>query len=536
MKKFLCVILTIALLCAGCLAEGSQTPPEIPEGGMGDMTPPDMQGGMGGDGQMQTPPDMPEGEGGDMSGMGGMNGQNGMGDMNGQGGFGGMGDMNGQGGMGDMNGQGGIGDMGGMNGQMPGGMGGGMSGAPESYDAVVTLTGGETRSEDVQSTGADESAVLSAGGENVLENAAITRENDSSTGGDNSSFYGTGASVLVTEGTLSVNNCVITASAAGGAGVFAYGNGTAYVSDTTITTYMGTSGGIHVAGGGTLYAENLTVETYGASSAAIRSDRGGGNMYVSGGSYTSNGTGSPAVYVTADIQIENAVLTATGSEALCLEGKNSVSLTNCALSGAMKDDSQNDNTWTVILYQSMSGDSEIGEGSFTMTGGSLSSSNGGLFYTTNTTSVFTVENVSIEGEYDYFLRCTGNKNARGWGSTGKNGAECRFNLVNQNANGDVIWDSISTLNLNLTSGSVLTGAIIDDESCAGEGGSGACYVTLDESSVWVVTADSVVTSISLNGGSLVDAEGNSVSVVNAEGEVLIDGTSAITVTAFAATR
>ena len=67
-------------------------------------------------------------------------------------------------------------------------------------------------------------------------------------------------------------------------------------------------------------------------------------MTVNGGSYTSNGSGSPAVYVTADIDIANAMLTANGSEVFCLEGKNSVTLTDCTLTGNMPDQDQNDNT------------------------------------------------------------------------------------------------------------------------------------------------------------------------------------------------
>ena len=79
----------------------------------------------------------------------------------------------------------------------------------------------------------------------------------------------------------------------------------------------------------------------------------------------------------------------------------------------------------------MSGDAQIGEGSFYMTGGSLTSANGGVFYTTNTDSVFTVKNVKIHAceDCEYFLRCTGNSNARGWGQAGNNGANCTFNAI-----------------------------------------------------------------------------------------------------------
>ena len=94
-------------------------------------------------------------------------------------------------------------------------------------------------------------------------------------------------------------------------------------------------------------------------------------MVVDGGVYTSNGEGSPAVYVTADVSIHDAELNATGSEALCMEGLNTVRLHDCDLSGDMEDLPQNDNTWTVIVYQSMSGDAQIGKGRFEMSGGTL---------------------------------------------------------------------------------------------------------------------------------------------------------------------
>ena len=82
-------------------------------------------------------------------------------------------------------------------------------------------------------------------------------------------------------------------------------------------------------------------------------------MVVDGGTYTSNGTGSPAIYSTANIAVNNANLTANGSEAVCIEGLNSLHLYNSNLTGNMSDNEQNDCTWNVILYQSMSGDSEL---------------------------------------------------------------------------------------------------------------------------------------------------------------------------------
>ena len=463
-----------------------QAPPEKPDGETGVP-----------DGQ-QTPPEMPGGPGGEMP--------------DGQGGPGGM--------------PGAPGDQG----EMPGGQAGGV----ESYDSVNEYTeDAVVEGETITSAGTNENAVL-VSGENasvVLKDVTVSRISQDSSGGDNASFYGVGAALLATAGELYVSGANIDTGAAGGAGVFAYGDGTVYVADSTITTDQDTSGGIHAAGGGTLYAWDLDVTTEGNSSAAIRSDRGGGTMVVDGGTYTSNGNGSPAVYCTADISINNAELTANGSEAVCIEGLNTLRLHDCDLTGNMTDMDQNDCTWNVIVYQSMSGDSEVGNGTFQMVGGTLTARNGGMFYTTNTECTITLEDVEIipAQENDFFLRCTGNANDRGWGQTESNGSDCLFTAIAQIMEGDVIWDSISELDFYMTDGSTLTGAIVQDESYAGDVGNGYCNVYIDENSSWIVTGDSTVTAL-CQAGAITDDEGSSVTIVGTDGTVYQEGDSQYTIT------
>lgn len=405
--------------------------------------------------------------------------------------------------------------------------------AVTDYTALKEFTeDSEVSGETYDSTGTDENAVLvSSGAKVTFDNIEATRTSDDSTGGDNSSFYGVGAALLATDGTSYVKGGNFTTDANGGAGLFAYGDGVVYVSDATIKTNADTSGGIHAAGGGTLYAWDLDVTTAGNSSAAIRSDRGGGTMVVDGGSYTSTGTGSPAVYTTADISISDATLTAENSEGVCLEGKNSLRLYNCDLTGNMSDDDQNDCTWNVILYQSMSGDSEEGEGTFQMTGGSLTAKNGGQFYTTNTQSTFYLSDVDITNASDseFFLRCTGNNNQRGWGSSGSNGADCNFTASSQTMEGDVIYDSISNLDFYLTNGSVITGAFVDDETYAGDGGDGTANLYIDSDSTWIVTGDSALTNLQSE-GSIQDADGKTVTIKGTDGSVYVEGDSQYTIT------
>ena len=412
---------------------------------------------------------------------------------------------------------------------------GGSDSSAVTYSAVNEYTQDATvSSETIESTGTDESAVLVSAADAVvtLEDVTILRDSDDSTGGDNSSFYGVGASSLVTNGTLKIFNSTITSDAAGGAGVFAYGDGVAYVSDTTITTQQGTSGGIHVAGGGTLYAWDLDVTTAGESSAAIRSDRGSGTMVVDGGTYTSNGTGSPAIYCAADVTVHDAELTATSSEAICIEGLNSIRLFDCDLTGDMPESSQNDCTWNVILYQSMSGDSEVGNSTFEMIGGILTAKNGGMFYTTNTESTFILSGVDITyaDDSEFLFKCTGNSNERGWGSSGSNGADSTFTAIDQVLEGDVIWDTISEMDFYLTDGSSLTGAVENDESqTGGTTGSGYGNVYIDASSTWIVTGDSTLSALYCE-GTITDANGNTVTIAGSDGTEYVSGTSAYTIT------
>ena len=457
-------------LANGKMTEGASgremgTPPEKPDGEM-------PQGGPGG--EMGTPPEKPDGE----MPKGGPGGEMGTPPEK-------------------------------ADGEMPqsgpggeGGPGMGHSAENVEYTAVNEYDSGEAvlDGETIESTDTDENAVLVDGEDAsvTVTNSTVTRSSEDSDSGNTSSFYGNAAALLATAGELKISDSVIESDSAGGAGAFAYGDGTVWISDCEITTKKGTSGGVHAAGGGTLYASNLTVSTEGGSSAAIRSDRGGGTMVIDGGTYTTSGIGSPAIYSTADISVHNAVLTAENSEAVCIEGLNTIRLFDCDLTGDMPaDNEQNDVLWNVIVYQSMSGDSQEGNGTFEMVGGSVTAKNGGMFYTTNTESTFILNDVDITcaDNSGFFLRCTGNANGRGWGQSGANGADCTFTGISQEMEGDVIWDQISQLEFYMTEGSTLTGAAVRDDTYSGGSGDGFCNLYIDGTSSWIVTGDSVLTSL-----------------------------------------
>ena len=360
----------------------------------------------------------------------------------------------------------------------------------------------------------------------TLSNLTVSKTG-ASDGGDNCNFYGLNAAVLVMGGsTTTIEGGTITSDADGANGVFSYGgnggqNGaagdgtTVIIKDTSITTTGDGSGGIMTTGGGVTCAYDLTVETSGRSSAAIRTDRGGGTVVVDGGSYTSNGLGSPAIYSTADITVSNATLTSTLSEGVCIEGMNSIVLNQCDLT-ANNTQCNGNATFldTIMIYQSMSGDADSGTSSFTMNGGSLTSQSGHMFHVTNTHAVITLTGVTLVNEDPENILLSVCED--GW-----NGAEniAELNAVSQTLSGTILVGSNSTLTLNLSDHSSLEGTVSGEITNArGDTVStqtGTVHVTLDETSTWTLTADTYITSF----------EGNAENIISQGYTLYVDGTA-----------
>lgn len=389
---------------------------------------------------------------------------------------------------------------------MPGGFGG--SSEAVQGAAVNTIdTDGAYSETTYSSTGDDENALLIDSSTVTLDNIEVEKTAGATSSTENGDFYGVNAALLATNGAqVTITGANVTSSAQNGNGVFSYGEGTVVnISDSAIKTTADNSGGIQTTGGGTTNANNLTIETSGNSSAAIRSDRGGGIVNVDGGTYTSNGYNSPAVYSTADITVKNAALTANNSEALVIEGKNSIALKNCDVTGNMSDTkgaSSDINVHDVMIYQSMSGDADVGTSEFSMTGGTLTSKNGDMFYITNTHAIVSLSDVTINNlDADgYLMRISGNDASHGWGTAGSNGAQVEVTAKKQNLSGNIVVDKISTLQFTLSEGGIFEGTIniIDNEE-GGTAVSDNAVVTVEAGCTWTLTGNCTVTSLTNNG-------------------------------------
>ena len=388
----------------------------------------------------------------------------------------------------------------------PGGFGG--SGTINQGTSANTIDSDENKKDETYtSTGDDENALRIKGAKVSLEDIEVNKTGGSTSNTEDGDFYGMNAGLLATDkATVNIKNAKVKTTAQNGNGVFSYGEGTTVnISDSEIYTTNDNSGGIQTTGGATMNANNLNVKTEGNSSAAIRSDRGGGKVNVDGGEYVSKGYNSPAVYSTADITVKNANLKAENSEALVIEGQNSITLENTKVEGNMSDDkgsSSDTNVHNVMIYQSMSGDAEVGKSVFNMKEGILTNNNGDLIYVTNTTSEITLENVKIENndQDGRLLAVLGNDASHGWGTAGSNGGNVTLKAKDQKLDGKIEVDTISTLNLTLSGSTVFNGTVnIVENAEKGEEVENNAEVTVEEDAVWNLTGDVKISKLNNKG-------------------------------------
>lgn len=354
--------------------------------------------------------------------------------------------------------------------------------------------------EEYSSSEKDENALLIDGDVTVDLSNITVEKTGSSDGGDNTSFYGTNSAIIAKNGAkVSIKNSTITTDATGANGVFSYGGSattnnssndgtTIEISDSKITTSQDNSGGIMTTGGGTMIANNLEITTRGTSSAAIRTDRGGGTVTVNKGTYKTTGKGSPSIYSTADITVNDSTLIATASEGIVIEGKNKVTINNCDLTDTNNELNGQSTTYkNIFLYQSMSGDAATGEALFNSNNSKITTNKGDTFYITNTTATITLTNNEIKNNDSTgaFLRAQKDS----WGNSGSNGGDVTLIMNNQKSFGDIIIDSISTLTMTMKESSYYEGTINSNNDAK------SIILNLDATSSIKLTGNSYITEL-----------------------------------------
>lgn len=360
----------------------------------------------------------------------------------------------------------------------------------------IEVTDEQTLTGEYTTENQDESVIKTSDGGNLsLNNATVTKKGDS-TNTENSEFYGVNAGVLTTkDSTTTINNANITTSGKGANAVFATGeNAKVYVKDTTIkTTGESSSRGLDSTYGGYIEADNVDISTEGGSCATLATDRGEGTVIAKNSKLSTKGSGSPVIYSTGDISIENTEGTADGAQMVVIEGKNTATVTDSVLKCSGKGNRNNVDNCGIMIYQSMSGDAGEGTGTFESKNSTLEISEDSdyynsapLFWVTNTKAIINLEQNTLKYGSNVLLKIEGTSE---WGKSGSNGGDTTFNMTNQDAEGDIEVDNISSLEMNVKDGSKLT-TCINSENTAKN-----ITLNIDSSSQLTLTGDCYVTSL-----------------------------------------
>ena len=331
-------------------------------------------------------------------------------------------------------------------------------------------------------TTSDKNAFISKNKATITIDSSVFDKMGNTTNDDNSNFHGQNAVVLGIEGSqTSIKNSNITSNNIGSNAVFATGEGSVInVENTNIHTKGDSSRGLDATYKGTVNGKNLTITTEGAHSATLATDRGEGTINAEAAKLTTSGAGSPVIYSTGNITANSINGIANKSEIGVVEGKNSITLTNSNVTG------YHDNGF--MLYQSFSGDAESGIARLKAENNTLTTHGTGAFiYVNNTTAEADLTgNAIVMPNTTTLVKAAADSR---WGKDGENGGHLTLRASNQELNGNIVADSISTVALDMTNGSSLVGAVNTDNTAK------EITMKLSKDSTWTLTGNSYVKSL-----------------------------------------
>lgn len=341
------------------------------------------------------------------------------------------------------------------------------------------------------SYGDDENALRITDASVVLDKAEIVKAAGSSSSLEIGDSRGVNAALLAADGAkVTLSDSSAESSAPSGNALFSCGEGSVITaSRTEIRTSGPHSAGLMTSDGGIIRAEEMNVITQGDFSAPIRAGQGGGVITVRNGTFVSGGLHSPAIHSAGDIAIYGASLAAARSAGILLAENGKIALENCTLEGNMAAEQKDGDTAaredpaaSVLFLPSGDGRTPAGPAEFSAKNGSVISHRGAVFAVNRTEGLLTLDNVKLRNEDPeaVLLRIAGTSDKPG---------KAKAVLIRQKAEGKILTDSVSSLDLTLDSGTVLKGSISDEDSPLP--GSGT-VLHIEKGARWELTGDSVI--------------------------------------------
>jgi hypothetical protein len=417
-----------------------------------------------------------------------------------------------------------------------------------TYDYTGELSGVIT-ADGTKVTVSDETYETSTVDENVglVQNAgtltitkSIFNKSGDDTNGDNCNFYGINSILLAvnSDSIAYISDSSLNADSEGSNGIFATDNATVYANNNTIDTTAGNSRGLDATYGGTIIANEMNISTVGDHCASVATDRGGGEISVTNSTFSTEGSGSPLLYSTGNIQVNKVKGTSTGSQIVGMEGYNTVLIHNSKLTSDLTSATASDPVANgIIIYQSTSGDAEASTGetaTFEASNSKLNSDieSGSMFYCSNTTANIVLSDTKLNFDSDSvnLMMIQGN-DSNNWGTAGSNGADVKFTGLGEKLSGDIDVDTISSLDMYLLEHTRYTGTTtISENEINTDVSDSPITMNLDSTSKWVVTGDSTVTNLNVEAGAkIVDENGKKVSIV-VDGTTEVSGESSYSIT------
>ena len=354
------------------------------------------------------------------------------------------------------------------------------------YKAISTNT--NLFEQNLISTTSDQSVVYITSSGIKIENSTILKSSGDSSNIENSKLYGVNSAVLVQGGEVSITEGEIETAAKGANAICSTNNGKVTISDTYIkSTGDNSSRCLLSTYGGSIIATGISILSDGESSGSLATDKGEGIIICTGCNLYTEGGGSPLIYSTGNITVNDCYGIAYISQMIVIEGENSVfveeSYFYCGISN-------NTDEYGIFLYNPMTRNTNKGISTFTCKDSYLEIyddiySSSPMFFVTNIDAVINLESCDFSYYSEIFLNVSATSE---WGTPGFNGGNVTLNLINQDIEGDIIVDISSSLTINMIN-SRIKGKINTNKI------SSTIDINLDSNSIIILTGDSYISSL-----------------------------------------
>jgi hypothetical protein len=222
--------------------------------------------------------------------------------------------------------------------------------------------------------------------------------------------------------------------------------------------------GVDVTFGATGSVDRVVIDTYGSRSSAVSTDGTDASIHVRHSTVTAHAERSAGLYSTGIVEVADSRVTARADAGAVMDGHNAFVLRNTALHGE---------TSGFLLWDTTGQTSESARGRVSVSGGSITTP-GDAFDVPGSHQVIELSGVRVTNGDNVLDVAAGG---------GVNLSAGRTRL-----HGNVVADSTSAASVSLSQGSSLTGTVQNSALSLGRG------------TVWTVTADSVLTSLSIGAG------------------------------------